>query len=90
MTYIYIGHILLPCNKLSQYRITRGWVCGSAGKYLSSMHTQPIAGSSALNKSGVVVQACNPSAREAEARGSEIPGHLLLHSEFKASGNIQW
>lgn len=30
---------------------------------------------------GVVVLSCNPSTQEAEARGSGVQGHLLLHSE---------
>lgn len=33
----------------------------------------------------------NPSTGEAEAEGSEIEGHLGLHSEFEASkGHLNW
>lgn len=39
----------------------------------------------ASHKSGSVVLTCNPSTREVKARGSEVQGHLLSHSEFIAS-----
>lgn len=36
-----------------------------------------------LQKPGLVVNTCNPSAREAEAAGSEVQGRL--HSKLEAS-----
>lgn len=49
-------------------------------------HVQSSPLSPALHKPGVVVHACNSSAWQMEARGSEIQCHLhLTLSEFKAN-----
>lgn len=37
-----------------------------------------------MHKLGMVTNLWNPSTGEVEAKGSEIPGHPQLHSEFKA------
>jgi hypothetical protein len=43
----------------------------------------PEARKHAQDEPGVVVCACNPSTRNAKARGSQIRGQLGLHSETK-------
>jgi hypothetical protein len=37
----------------------------------------------------MVVQTCNPSIPEAEARGLGFQGKSVLHSEFKPSLNVE-
>lgn len=41
--------------------------------------------SRAPQKLGTMLQVCNPSTGDAEAKGLEVQGHRQIHSEFQAS-----
>lgn len=75
-----LQHKLIPAG-------LRGWGqgCSSGGGRLAWLCQMPWVQSPPPHLTCVVALVCNASTRDIEAGGSEIPGHLQLHSKFKTS-----
>lgn len=63
---------------------------GTLGLHTQTRGTGSMQGTLSLHTwtRGITAHTCDPSSWEAEARRSELLGHLWLHSEFKAQPGL--